>query len=288
MNRLLAFLLSLMLVPVAARTQAPPEFGTEEFGMTAEQLVRAVEKVESLIAQCMRKQGFRYVAVDYLTVRKGMTADKSMPGLDEEEFIDRFGYGISTLYTGQAPQLSTGYSPAREGLGEANIAIYKGLSEAERVAYTRALCGDDPNATFAVGLEGEDFSRCGGCTRQAIEQVFDEDQLKASYYNPVDAMINQDPRMKKALRKYAEAMREAGFDYDHPDEVESDIRNRLDVITDNGSIPLAELSEERRASLAKLQDYERRVALLDYELAVELFDPVEEKIQKELFARDVK
>src|SRR5262249_39236237 len=70
---------------------------------------------------------------------------------------------------------------------------------ADRVAYNRALLGDDVSATFAVALEIEDLSRTGGCTRKAISEVFKPEQLKASHYNPQDALINRDPRMKAAL-----------------------------------------------------------------------------------------
>jgi hypothetical protein len=98
--------------------------GTMEFGMSERELVQAVEKTEALIAQCMREQGFEYVAADYRTVQGGMEAIMSLPGLSEEEFIDQHGFGISTLYTGQAPQLVEGYSPAKVGLGERNVQIY--------------------------------------------------------------------------------------------------------------------------------------------------------------------
>jgi hypothetical protein len=276
------------IAPIGVRAQAPAELGSEEFGLTAKQLVQNVERVEGLIAKCMRAQGFEYVPADYMTIRRGMSADKRLPGIGEEEFITTYGFGLSTLYTGDAPQVSDGYSPAREGLGEQNIAIYKNLSPQDQVAYNRALFGDDPTATFAVGLETEDFSRCGGCTREAISEVFEPAQLDASYYNPIDRMINDDPRMKAALRKYGEEMREAGFGYDHPDEVEADIRERLDAITEGRTVAVEELSADRRKALEELQDYERRAALKNFELAEEIFDPVEERIQKEMFAREVK
>src|SRR3990170_5098004 len=211
----------------SAQTALP---GTEEFGMTKKELVQAIEKVEALIAQCMREEGFEYVAADYTTVRRGMMADKSLPGLTEEEFIDAHGFGISTLYTGVAPQLAEGYSPGKVGLGNRNVQIFQNLSPADQVAYNRALLGENTDATFAVGLETEDFSRCGGCTRKAIEQVFKPDQLKATYYNPKDALINKDRRMITALRVYASEMRDAGFDYNHPDQVEADVRERLNAI----------------------------------------------------------
>jgi hypothetical protein len=276
------------LAVAGASAAAPPGVGKEEFGLTTRQLVQKVERVEASIARCMRAQGFRYVAVDYKTVRRGMSADKNIPGLSEEEFTEKYGFGLATLYTGQPPQVASGYSPGKVGLGEQNIAIYKNLSPADRVAYNRALFGENAGATFAVGLETENFSRTGGCTRAAIEEVFDPEQLKSSYYNPLDAYINNDPRMRAALREYAKEMRKAGFDYDHPDEVENDIRERLDALTDGGSVPLEALSADRRAALEKLQDYERRVAVKNFELQEEVFDPVEERIEKELFAREVK
>ncbi len=73
----------------------------------------------------MREQGFEYVASDYRTVRRGMSADKILPGMSEEEFISKYGFGLSTFYTGEPPQLTTGYSPARVGLGEENVGIFK-------------------------------------------------------------------------------------------------------------------------------------------------------------------
>lgn len=264
------------------------QLGTEEFGLTKRELVQAIEKVEGLIAECMREEGFQYIAADYKTVRKGMLADKRLPGMSEEEFISKYGFGVATMYTGIAPQLTDGYSPARVGLGKENIEIYTGLSPQDQVAYNRALFGENADASFAVGMETENFSRCGGCTLKAIQQVFKPDQLKATYYNPKDALINKDPRMKKALREFAEKIREAGFDYDHPDDVETDIRDRLNTLTSGGTISVAKMSPEQQEGLNKLQDYERQVAMKCFELQEEIFEPVEEKIEKELFAREVK
>ena len=199
--RSLVTLAAILAVGGSAGAVPPPGVGKEEFGLTTRQLVQKVERVEAAIARCMRAQGFQYVAVDYKTVRRGMSADKNIPGLSEEEFTEKYGFGLATLYTGEPPQLATGYSPGKVGLGERNIEIYKNLSPADRVAYNRALFGENTGATFAVGLETENFSRTGGCTRAAIEEVFEPEQLKSTYYKPLDAHINNDPRMKAALRE---------------------------------------------------------------------------------------
>lgn len=286
-KRLTPWIASLLVSTSIAAAQAPPSLGPEEFGMTQRQLVESVERVEQLISRCMRDEGFEYYAADYNTIHNGMKADKSLPNLSEEEFITGYGYGVATMYTGQPPQLATGYAPARVGLGERNVKLFQNLSPADQAAYNHALLGDNLGATFAVALETESLGQCGGCTRKAIEQVFKPEQLRTSYYNPQNALINNDPRMKAALRKYSAEMRRAGFDYTHPDEIEPDIRARLSVLTHNGSLPVEKMSPAQKTELKKLQDLERRVAAKDFKLQEQIVTPVEEQIQQELFARKV-
>jgi len=280
--------LAVLLAPGFASGQAPPGLGTEEFGLSPRDLVQAIERTEELIAKCMREQGFQYTAVDHATVRSGMAADKQIPGMTEDEFVSRYGFGVATLYTGLAPQLSTGYSPAKVGLGERNVQYFKTLPPADQAAYNHALLGENTHATFAVALESENFSPTGGCTRKAVEQVFKPEQLRATYYNPQDALINKDRRMKAALALYVREMKKAGFEYNHPDEVEPDIRTRLAAITDNGRLLVEKMSAEQKTALKKLQDYELAVAAKSVKLHEEIIAPVEERIQQELFSRKVR
>lgn len=286
-NTTLTAALILVLAGTAA-AQAPAGVGGEEFGLSQRDLVQSVAKVEGAISQCMRKEGFSYIAADYTTVRRGMSADKKLPGLDEEEFIKQYGFGVSTLYTGLPPQLAKGYSPGKVGLGERNIEIFKKLSPADQVAYNRTLFGENTGATFAMGLETENFSMTGGCTRAAIEQVFKPEQLKSSYYNPKDALINKHPKMKAALRTFAAEMRKAGFTYNHPDEVEADIRTRLNALTSGGTALVEKMTPEQAAGLKALQEYELRAAAKNFKLQETLFDPVEDQILEEMYARKPK
>ena len=179
----------------------------------------------------MSDAGFEYIAVDYNTVRRGMVADKSLPGVSDEQYTAQFGYGISTLYTGLPPQLADVATPAKIGLGEQNVQIFNHLSPADQVAYNHTLFGEYSDATFAVALETEDFSLTGGCTRAAVEQVFGSEHLNLTYYSPLDALVQQDPRMIAALAEFANCMRSAGFNYGNPNEVEPEIRKRLYDIT---------------------------------------------------------
>ena len=162
MGRLaLNLLLSLLVAACAKPTNSIDLSGTEEFNLSKEGLVQHVEAVESLIAKCMGDAGFEYLAVDYDTVRRGMQADKSLPTVSDVQFTKAFGFGISTLYTGAPPQLTDEETPAKIGLGEQNVRIFRNLSSSDQVAYAHTLFGEIPDATFAVSLEAN-FSLIGG------------------------------------------------------------------------------------------------------------------------------
>jgi hypothetical protein len=259
--------------------------GTEEFGLSKEALVTSIEAVEGLIATCMNDAGFEYIAADYATVRQGMTADKSLPGVSDEQYIAEYGYGISTLYTDLPPQLADVDTPAKIGLGKQNVQIFNNLSPTDQVAYNHTLFGENADETFAVALEAEDFSRTGGCTRTAIEQVFTPEQLTVTYYNPLDDLVNQDPRMVAALAEFADCMHAAGFDYSHPDEIEDDIKKRLYTIT--GDAPPEALPADAQAALTELQGYERAVATVNLDCEVRIVEPVADQILREWYAAPV-
>lgn len=265
--------------PTQNQTTLP---GTEEFGLSKKELVQRIEDVESLIAQCMNEAGFEYIAADYNTVRRGMTSDKSLPGLSEKTYINRFGYGISTLYTGLAPQLAQVTTPAQIGLGERNVRIFRDLSPVDQVAYNHTLFGENLDATFAVAIETEDFSRTGGCTRTAIEQVFTPEQINISYLSPKDALIEQDPRMVTAITEFGVCIRDAGFDYNHEREIEPDLKDRLDAITEGA--PVESLSADAQAALQELQAYELALAAASRDCEVRFLEPVEDQVERELYA----
>jgi hypothetical protein len=248
------------------------QIGSEEFGLTMEQLTANVENVESLIGECMREAGFEYVPVDFVTIRRAMLADKTAPGLTDEQFLEQFGYGISTQFDKPAVEL---------GLGEQNSRILAALPESDQDAYLRTLYGENEESTFAVALEAEDFSETGGCTRAAVEETFTEAELSASYVHPGDILVAQDPRIVSATEAWAECIGEEGFDYNNPDDIEDDIQERFDAIVE-GQDPES-LSGSALEALTELQGEERAVAQIDFECGEELLEPVVEQVEAEIY-----
>lgn len=246
--------------PVKAPSNVTPgvRMGSEEFGLSKQELVEYIDQVEGLIAQCMQEAGFEYLAVDYNTVRRGMTSDKSLPGYSEEQFMRKYGFGIATLYTGKAPQLADVDTPAKIGLGEQNARIFANLAPTEQVAYSRALFGENPDATFAVSLEAENFSLTGGCTHKAIEQVFKPEELSATYVNAHDVILQQDPNMAGIFKDFADCMHGYGFNYSIEQEIEPDLKRRLNALTKGE--PIESLSAETQNALKQLQAEEVAIA----------------------------
>ena len=201
-----------------------------------------------------------------------MTSDKSAPGLTGAEFRAEFGFGISTQADKPIVQL---------GRGVDNIRIFDDLPSADRTAYLRTLYGDHADATWAYSLELEDMSRTGGCTRAAAARLFTPEELSASYFNPADALIEEDERIPDALLAYAACMNTAGFEYAHPDEVEDDIFARFDEITE-GRDP-DDLTGSAAEELLALQDHERAVAPVTERCEVTELEPVEDQVEHELF-----
>jgi len=255
----------------ATTSGADAPLGSEEFGLTFEELVARVEGVEALIGQCMADAGFEYISLDFATIRTAMTSDKSAPGLSEAEFLTQYGYGITTQFPKPIVAL---------GLGEDNRRIREALSEADQIAYDRTLLGEDHEAVFAYALEAEDFSRTGGCTRRAVEQQFTPEEVSQTYFNPRDSLILQDPRVVDAVGDFAACMQDASYEYGHPDEVEQDLLDRLDAIT-QGADPTT-LTGPALDALTELQAYERAVAPAAFECEATHLEPVIDQVDREL------
>lgn len=260
----------------SASNTLPPtvgnQLGGEEFGLTEEQLVTAIENVEARIASCMADAGFDYVPIEPVAFREAMDALTQPAALSDEEFLAQYGYGISTM------------PPVEEfRTGPDNAQIFDHLSSEDQVAYSRTLFGDDTEATFIVTLEDEDFATIGGCTKIGVESVFTPEQLDPTFQNQLDLRVEQDSRIIDAKQKWSGCMEEAGFDFEEPDDAEDDIADRLEALAD-GQDP-ATLTGAGADELAQLQGEELAIAAADIDCQEQFVDDVEQQVEQELSGR---
>lgn len=249
--------------------------GTQAFGLNDAEFAEHVENVESRIASCMAEAGFEYVPVDVTAVLEVGVWMRADPNMSREEYKSQWGYGISTR---------TDNPPREIGLGQQNIEIYENLSEADQLAYDRNLFGEDPDATFALMLDDEDFSGLGGCTKEAVEAVFQPEMMSASFINPKDILIEEDPRVEAAEEAWMECMAEDGYEYEDQDDIIEEYEERFDELTD-GEDP-AELSGADLEALQELQAEEIAVSLKDLQCQGPL-DEVIRQVEIEIFGAPV-
>jgi hypothetical protein len=249
------------------------EVGKEEFGMTEEQLVTAIEDTEAAIADCMDVEGFEYIPIDPVSFRNLMASLASVPGLSDEEFVAQYGYGFTT----QPPKETFQF-------GDENKAVFDSLSDSDKVSYLRALLGDNTQATFVYMLENEDFEGAGGCTKEAIDQVFTAEQRNPNFQNPFDVLVAQDPRVIDATKNWSECMSEEGFDFESPEEAEDQIIARFDALI-QGRDP-ATLEGSEKEELEQLQGEEKAIAAADLVCQEEFLVPVEEQVERDISGRN--
>jgi len=256
----------------AATSTASALPGTKEFGLTDEEFATTVESVQSLIASCIADAGFEYIPADVQTVEMAMAAVRAEPGMSEELYTAQWGFGITTRFDNRVKEIE---------LGPQNVRILEGLSAADRVAYERTLYGEDPDATFAFAFDEEDFGGTGGCTREAVEQSFTEEQLSGNYANPKDILVEQDPRVVEAQANWVECMADAGYDYLDQDDIIDEYQERLSALV--GEDDPEGLTGPRADQLRELQAEEIAVALADLECETQHTTDVIRQVEIEVF-----
>ena len=244
----------------------------EEFGLSLAQLTTRIEDTERLIATCMSDAGFGYVALDFASVKQAMDSDQTVAGVSDEDYVKQYGLGITTQF--DKPLIVFGAGPT-------NNTYVDGLPESDQVAFHRALWGETPDWNHTRALEEEDFSETGGCTRSAAQQTYTATELGGTYVNPGDQLVDQDPRMIAALKQWSECMRADGYEYDLPDQIDDDLRDRLDAITE-GQDP-ATLTGPSLAALVELQGEELAIAAVYLTCEEDIIEPVQAKVEAELY-----
>ena len=220
----------------------------------------------------MTEAGFEYVPASVQTVALAQAnVRKKGSKAVRKEYKEKWGYDVSTRYENKVKNIE---------LGPQNLRYFHNLSEADQVAYERTLYGEDPNATFAFSFDEEDLSGTGGCTRKAVEQVFTPDQLKETYVNPKDILIESDPRIVEANANWVACMQDAGYDgYLEQDDIIGEFEERFDALTE-GEDPRT-LTGARAEELKRMQAEEIAISLVDLECQ-DYLDPVYHEVEIEV------
>jgi hypothetical protein len=257
----------------STEANAPPVDIEDQLGFDQAGIIARQSRVEAAIRECMRKEGFEYVPVDPLAQRAAVLGSSR---LSDEEFLEQFGYGISTLW-GRA-----------RAEADPNERLRLALSPSDRRVYDRVLWGENSGATFTAAVDSGDFEALGGCTRKATEAVFGGAQVLTEIQGKLDALeerILQDQRMVRAIERWSRCVAKAGYQYEEPEAIDSDLFERMEKIVGplpgqfaTGPEPGDKPEPYSQTKLTTLQQEEVAIARADHRCELEHITPVEEKV----------
>lgn len=210
-------------------------------------------KVEELVADCMREQGWEYTPVDYAAQNQGSTdPDWDLQMSDPQAFGEKHGYGVAYNYElyeapsleGQTSGSDVPYQPQGPTVTDPNSDYVSSLSESEQQDYYESLYGkqsmevpeggegDTVGTAVAVAISPEDQ----GCYGQASAEVYPQNE--AMNDPDIQERMNQywedqqnAPELQAAYEDWRDCMAEDGELIDalgNPVKTPNDIWNYLD------------------------------------------------------------
>jgi hypothetical protein len=236
-------------------------------------------RMEELVAECMAREGFEYIPVDWSQGGMVISEDDDIPW-GTLEFAEQWGYGITTNpWEDQQP---VDPEPGQEFV-DPNQAIIEAMSPTEQEAYYAALYGTFDWSTVDEGEVVEPSWEELGCSGWAQHEVWGDNVWGGDENEWSDLMdemqrmweaIEDDPRVTEAHAAWASCMADAGYSgLAKVGDAEQSFYDRVNPIWENAyaDIPPDAGEEEWRAAeeevqrqLAALTEEEIATAVADY------------------------
>lgn len=245
-------------------------------GINSTGLNRLQRRQEESIAQCMKKEGF-----EYYPESSPIPADALDGGTSNRKaFVDKYGYGISTLI-----------NPPAKGTKSKNQAYVDKLSKADKHAYYIALAGFDPAAPSGdPNTAGLNPKTCVGKMAASLFGDIAKIQALFSKFEELEKRVNANTKVVKAQREWSACMKKSGYTYAKDTDVQEDLNGRMAKLFKNQSGSLlggADLSSIDVPGLTALKKQELATAKADWDCSKKhlgVRDEISADLQKKFIA----
>jgi hypothetical protein len=227
------------------------ESATAYVGVNPTSQARLQRKQDELIAVCMKKQAFQTFP---------NSADIPQDALDggltnRKSFVDKYGYGISTLT-----------QPPKPGNKNKNVAYVEKLSPTDLRSYNLALFGIPTAPGNDVNLGNIKPTSCVAIAFTAVYGPLQSLQGAIDKLNDIPTRVNADTQVIKAMREWSSCMKQSGYTYAKDTEVEPALNLRFQKLFAKQSIAGGpDLESVDVAGLNKMKTDERAIAKADWD-----------------------
>lgn len=302
----------------------------EEFDQEAAQadFEQQERDLQDAVALCMVREGWEYTP--YIPDYGDEVFFGPGEDLTHEEWVQTYGFGISTYFLEEIDRSFeeplTEYNPE----DDPNYVYRETLSPSEQEAYDRALYGnfEFDESDIEYDDEGNEIYpeyEPSGCYDEASQEIYgwgpdsELDQVWQDLeplYEDLYERIESDPRIVAIQDDWTGCMSEAGYTFRDQEEMYMSIDERMqefyeaaygnfdeplfddegNIIDEDGNIienyepEPPSLTDEQRADLEELNDYEIGVAVADFECNSgyqEIYQEVSEEYEAEFIQTNI-
>ncbi len=199
-----------------------------------QQYLQQERSAQDRIAACMAEQGFDYIPYVPSQDQGGFSGPDS-----EEEFVERYGFGVATVILEDTQIDEEGFAAAMEAerAKNPNFVIVEAMTPEEQQEYNAALYGLGPNPGDPLVEDGPNStvtpSDPSGCLPIAYEEIYNDDTWAAFdeqfgvTLEDMRSTVESDPRIAELESKWSTCMAEEGYDFVQKSDVRGFLFRRL-------------------------------------------------------------